>query len=73
MARRVDQVRLRVEREPVSSDVELEALNSRQAMRLLEYAQPDDPPRRLNGAGFVIIACFVLSGVLCALSLIGAP
>jgi hypothetical protein len=56
MARRVDVVRPRVEREP-SADVELEALTQRQAMKLLEHVQPDDPPRRLSGAGLIVIGC----------------
>jgi Flp pilus assembly protein TadB len=75
MARRVSVVRPRAERE-ASSEVELEALTRRQAMRLLEQARPDDPPRRLSGAGLVVIGCVVacvalyVLGVLVALAVV---
>lgn len=69
MAHRVDRVRPRIERAP-SAEVELAALNERQAMRLLEPLQPDDPPRRLSAAGVVVIGCLVLGAFVVALAFV---
>jgi hypothetical protein len=70
MARKVDRVRPRSERD-IPTD-EFEVITRRQAMRALERAQPDNPPRRLNGAGFVVIVCAVVVAVFYALGFIAA-
>lgn len=64
MARRVGvgNVRPRDQREPLTD--ELEAITRRQSMRLLERVQPDDPPRRLSGAGLVVIGCVLACAAL---------
>lgn len=69
MARKVELVRPRLEREP-SAEVELAALNQRQAMSLLEPLQPDDPPRRLSAAGLVVIGCLVLGAFVVVLAFV---
>lgn len=71
MARKVECVRPRELREP-SAEVELEALTRRQAMRLLENVTPDDPPRRLSGAGVVVIGCVAAIATLYVLGVVAA-
>lgn len=70
MARKVDVVRPRSERD-IPTD-EFEVITRRQAMRALEHVQPDDPPRRLNGAGFIVIACAVVVAAFYALGFVVA-
>jgi hypothetical protein len=71
MARKVEQVRPRPEREP-SSEVELESMSRRQAKRLLENVTPDDPPRRLSAAGLVVIGCVVACAAFYLLGFLAA-
>jgi hypothetical protein len=51
---------------------ELEVITRRQALRVLEQAHPDDPPRRLSGAGLVVIGCIVAGTALYVLGFVAA-
>lgn len=70
MARKVDVVRPRSERD-IPTD-EFEVITRRQAMRALEHAQPDDPPRRISGAGIVVIVCAAAVALFYALGFAAA-
>jgi len=70
MARKVDRVRPRNERD-ISTD-EFELITQRQPMTVLERVRPDDRPRRLNGAGYVVVGCVVACLVFYVLGYIGA-
>lgn len=39
---------------------------------IITYTRPDDPPRRLNGAGFVIVVCVLACAVFYVLGYVGA-
>jgi hypothetical protein len=69
MARKVTASRPPVERE-ASADVELQALDARQAMRLLEPLCSDDPPRRMSTAGAIVVGCLVAAAFIVALSFV---
>lgn len=47
----------------VSMARRVEVVRPRELRDVLEHAHPDDPPRRLNGAGWVVI-CTVAIGAL---------
>jgi hypothetical protein len=72
MARKVGvgNVRPRSERD-IPTD-ELEVITRRQSMSLLERVQPDDPPRRLNGSGLIVVACVLACAVFYALGFVAA-
>lgn len=57
--------RPRAEREQTTEEAEV--FSRRQAMCLLEQAEPDDPPRRVSGAGWVVVCVIVLGALVYAI------